>query len=131
MTGMWEKKAPLPYSWKSKVLQAFLKAIQQHLLELEMHLLFPLLGICSIEQKPSSLTLMYLMIRASTGKESACKAGDMGSISGLGRSPGGGNGNPFQFLAWKIPWTEEPGRLQSQRVVHNLASKPPPQWDDY
>ena len=95
MTGMWEKKAPLPYSWKSKVLQAFLKAIQQHLLELEMHLLFPLLGICSIEQKPSSLTLMYLMIRASTGKESACKAGDMGSISGLGRSPGEGNGNPL------------------------------------
>ena len=28
------EKGPLPYSWKSKVLQAFLKAIQQHLLEL-------------------------------------------------------------------------------------------------
>ena len=29
-------------------------------------------------------------------------------------------------LAWRIPWTEEPGRLQptgSQRVVHNLATK--------
>ena len=31
------------------------------------------------------------------GKESACKAGDMGSISGLGRSPGEGNGNPLQY----------------------------------
>ena len=31
---------------------------------------------------------------------------------GLGRSPGEGNGNPLQFLAWRIPWTEEAGRLQ-------------------
>ena len=33
------------------------------------------------------------------------------------------------ILAWKIPWTEEPGGLQSmgsQRVGHNLATKPPP-----
>ena len=38
--------------------------------------------------------------------------GDMGSIPGLGRSSGGGNGNS-KILAWKIPWTEEPDRLQS------------------
>jgi len=31
------------------------------------------------------------------GKESACKAGDMGSIPGLGRSPGEENGNPLQY----------------------------------
>ena len=31
----------------------------------------------------------------SEGKESACNAGDLGSIPGLGRSPGGGHGNPF------------------------------------
>ena len=49
----------------------------------------------------------------SDGKESACNAEDLDSISGLGRSPGGGHGNPRQYLAWKIPWTEEPGRLQS------------------
>ena len=33
------------------------------------------------------------------------------------------------ILEWKIPWTEEPGRLQfmgSQRVGHDLATKPPP-----
>ena len=32
----------------------------------------------------------------SDGKESACGAGDMGLIPGLGRSPGEGNGNPLQ-----------------------------------
>ena len=45
---------------------------------------------------------------------------DIGLIPGSGRSPGEGNGNPL--LAWKIPWTEKPGRLQSmgsQRVGHN------------
>ena len=31
------------------------------------------------------------------GKESACNAEDLGSVSGLGRSPGGGHGNPLQY----------------------------------
>jgi len=31
------------------------------------------------------------------GKESACNAGDLGSIPGLGRSPGEGKGHPFQY----------------------------------
>ena len=34
---------------------------------------------------------------SSVGKESACSAGDPGSIPGLGRSPGEGNGNPLQY----------------------------------
>ena len=33
----------------------------------------------------------------SVGKESACNGGDLGSIPGLGRSPGEGNGNPLQY----------------------------------
>ena len=33
----------------------------------------------------------------SNGKESACNVGDLGSIPGLGRYPGGGNGNPLQY----------------------------------
>ena len=33
----------------------------------------------------------------SDGKESACNAGDLGLISGLGQSPGEGNGNPLQY----------------------------------
>ena len=57
----------------------------------------------------------------SDGKASAYKVGDLGSIPTSGRSSGEGNGNPL-FLAWKIPWTVEPDRLQSmeqQRVGHN------------
>ena len=34
---------------------------------------------------------------SSGGKESACNAGDLGLIPGLGRSPGGGHGNPLQY----------------------------------
>ena len=35
--------------------------------------------------------------RGSAGKESSCNAGDMGSIPGLGRSPGEGKGYPVQY----------------------------------
>ena len=38
---------------------------------------------------------------------------DLGSIPGLGRSPGEGHGNPPSILAWKIPQIEDPGGLQS------------------
>ena len=41
----------------------------------------------------------------SEGKESACKAVDLGSIPGWGRSPGEGNGYPLQYSCWRIPWT--------------------------
>ena len=47
---------------------------------------------------------------------------DVGSIPGLRRSPGGGNGKPHCIFGCKIPWPEEPGRLPSvgsQRVGHN------------
>ena len=61
----------------------------------------------------------------SDGKESACSVGDLGSIPGLGRSPGGGHGNPLQYPClenpWRIPGTEEPEGLQcmrSQRIGH-------------
>ena len=40
----------------------------------------------------------------SAGKESACNMGDLGSIPGLGRSPGEGKGYPLQYLPWRIPW---------------------------
>ena len=47
--------------------------------------------------------------------ESACNAGDLGSIPGFGRSCGEGNGNS-NTLAWRIPWTEEPDGLQSMEL---------------
>ena len=40
---------------------------------------------------------------SSAGKESACKAGDPGSIPGLRRSPGGGHGNPLQYSCLENP----------------------------
>ena len=39
----------------------------------------------------------------SNGKESTCNAGDMDSIPGLGRSPGGGHGNPLQYSCLENP----------------------------
>ena len=36
-----------------------------------------------------------------------------GSVSGLGRSPGRGMATHSSILAWRIPWKEEPGELQS------------------
>ena len=58
-------------------------------------------------------------------KESACNVEDLGSIPGSGRSLEKGMATHFSILAWRIPWTEEPGRLQSmgsQRVKHNGAT---------
>ena len=40
---------------------------------------------------------------SSAGKESACHVGDLGSIPGLRRSPGGGHGNPVQYTCLKNP----------------------------
>ena len=48
----------------------------------------------------------------SDGKESTWNVGDLGSVSGLGRCPGGGHGSPLQCSAWRIPWTEKPGGLR-------------------
>ena len=46
-------------------------------------------------------------------KNLAASESDMGSIPGSGRSPGEGNGTHSSILAWEIPWTGEPGGLQS------------------
>ena len=39
----------------------------------------------------------------SAGKDITCYAGDLGSIPGLGRSPGGGHGNPLQYSCLENP----------------------------
>ena len=65
------------------------------------------------------------MIRASQmaqHKESACNAGDLGSIPGLEDPLEQENATHSSILAWRIPGTEEPDRLQSmgsQRVRHD------------
>ena len=59
-----------------------------------------------------------------SGKASACNAGDPGSIPGSGSSLEKGMTIHSRILAWRAPWTEEPGGLQSmgsQRVRHDWA----------
>ena len=61
----------------------------------------------------------------SDGKESTWSVGDMGSIPGWGRSPGGGHGNPLQSSCLENPMDGEPGGLQSmgsQRFRQNWAT---------
>ena len=66
---------------------------------------------------------------SSVSKESACNAGDLGSIPGSGRSPGEGNVNPLQYSCLGKPMDR--GAWQSivhgvTRVRHDLTTKPPP-----
>ena len=53
----------------------------------------------------------------SKGKESACKAADLGLIPGSGRSPGEGNGNPFQYSCLEDPMDRGTWRA----IVHGVA----------
>ena len=65
----------------------------------------------------SQVVLVVRNLPANTGHSR-----DMGLIPGLGRFPWGRNGTLLQHSSWKIPWTEEPGGLQSMglpRVGHN------------
>ena len=48
-------------------------------------------------EKEKSLSIIWAMLVAQLVKESACNAGDLGSIPGLGRSPGEGKGYPLQY----------------------------------
>ena len=50
---------------------------------------------------------------ASMVKNMFSNAGDVSLVVGLGRSSGEGYGIPVQYSCLEIPWTEEPGRLQS------------------
>ena len=57
-----------------------------------------------------------MALRWLSGKESACQAEDPGSISGLGRCPGEGNGNPLQYSCLRNPMD----RGVWQAIVHKL-----------
>ena len=85
------------------------------------------LGSLHLPLNPAATDILnqfvYLWIPGgSEGKESACNAGDPGSVPGLGRSPVEGSGNLFNIegatysvCPWGIPWTEESGGLQSMK----------------
>ena len=62
----------------------------------------------------------------SDGKEYACSAGDPSLTPGSGDPLEKGMATHSSILAWRIPWTEEPGGLQSmgsQRVRCDLVTK--------
>ena len=66
---------------------------------------------------------------SSVGIESACNAGDLGSIPGLGRSPGEGNGNSLQDSCLENPTDRGTWQVTVHgviRVRQDLATKPPP-----
>ena len=73
------------------------------LIKLNIHLpcdsATPLKVVSSQEGRIYIYIYIYISIQrySSDGKESACSAGDPGSIPGSGRSPGEGNGYPFQY----------------------------------
>ena len=64
----------------------------------------------------------------SDGKESACNAGDTGSIPGSGRSPGEGHGNPLQYSCLENPvdggawWATVHGVTKSQKQLSDLPN---------
>ena len=60
-----------------------------------------------------------------SGKESACNTGDLGSICGSGRSPGGRNGNPIQDSCLGNPVDRGAWKLQSMesQVIDDLVTK--------
>ena len=73
---------------------------------------------------PPSLPLEYTHTstlvgfpNSSPGKESACNVGDLGSITGLGRSPAEENGNPLQYSCLQNPT----GREAWQATVHGVT----------
>ena len=64
--------------------------------------------------------------RSSVDKESACSSEDLGSVSGSGRSPGEGNGNPLQYSCLENPMDREVWQATVHgvtRVGHDLVTK--------
>ena len=62
----------------------------------------------------SYFLLLPLQPGGSAGKESACNAGGLGSIPGLGRSPGGGKGYPLQYSGLEN---------SMDHIVHGVAKR--------
>ena len=69
----------------------------------------------------------------SDSRESACSAGDLGSVPGLGRSPGGGHSNPLQYscldnphgqrsLAGCSPWDHKESDMTERLSTHSLLT---------
>jgi len=62
----------------------------------------------------------------SDGEESTYSVGDLGSIPGLGRSPGEGHGNPLQYfcLAGYSPWGHKESDMTDRLNTHKMMTNP-------
>ena len=83
--------------------------------------------------RSKSLPHFFTTNGGSDSKESACSVGYLGSIPGLGRFPGKGNGNLFQYSSWRIPWAEEfgeqsPEQLDVTEHLTHTHNYPPNEW---
>ena len=97
-----------------------------------MHSVSKLSSSIAIKYTYFNITVVLYYIlgfpHSSVGKESPCNAGDLGSIPGMGRSSGEGNGHPPQYSCLENPM--DGGSLwatvhEVTRVGHDLAAKPP------
>ena len=78
-----------------------------------------LLVYISVDSRnPNVLVNVLYNPHSSVAEESTCNAGDLGSIPGLGRSPGEGNGNPLQYSCLESPMDRGAG----QAIVHGVAN---------
>ena len=95
-------------------------------LEKSFSLLLLLLGLwisinvkCIPKSRSQFLKVVYLSFPGdSDGKELACNAGDLGSMPGSGRSPGEGNGCPFQYSCLENSMNREAW----QAIVHGVTN---------
>ena len=74
-------------------------------------------NVTNIFQLSLYVTVTYGFLHSSVGKDSTCNAGDLGSVPGLGRSPGEGNGNPPQYSCLE----NSINRGAWRATVHGLA----------
>ena len=63
--------------------------------------------------------LIWGLPGGSACKESACNVGDLGSIPGLERSPGGGHGNPLQYSCLENPHGQKSLSMQVAKSLHD------------
>ena len=78
-----------------------------------------------------------LVVGGSAGKEFVCNAGDLGSIPGLGRSPGGGHGNPLQYSCLgnsmnRVVWRATVHRIaKSRKRLKQLSAAQHIYWNSH
>ena len=88
------------------------------------------LTLCDPINCSLSVSSIHGLPCASDGKESACSAGDLGLIPRLRRSPGEGNGSPFQYSCLENPMDRGAWQATVHGVAgvgHGIQTKPPPQ----